>query len=265
VHLTKHHGLGNDFLIALVEEVPQRGADFARSWCHRTTGIGADGLIFGTPTVDADLEMTLFNSDGSYAEISGNGIRCLAQAHFGRHGVGNAELNILAGGDVRQLRVMSDDGPATQIAVDMGAVGDGPHVPSATEVGRPGFDVRRVETGDVGNPHVVLEVDDLGSVELPLDGPALEAMWKPEGINVHFLNQSGSDEITLMHWERGAGATAACGSGAVVAATVANRWGLVGDDVRVKMPGGDGRVLVGARATLIGPAVFVARIEVPSE
>ena len=180
--------------------------------------------------------MTLFNSDGTRAEISGNGIRCLAQAHFGRHGVGDGELNILAGGEVRQLSLMSDDGPTAQIAVDMGVVGDGPPIPTATEVGRPGLAVRRVETGDVGNPHVVLEVDDLGSVEVPLDGPALEEMWKPEGINVHFLNQSGSDEITLMHWERGAGATAACGSGAVVAATVANRWGLVGDDVQVKMP-----------------------------
>ncbi|MFV2039560.1 MAG: diaminopimelate epimerase, partial [Acidimicrobiales bacterium] len=80
MHLTKHHGLGNDFLVALVDEVPANGADLARSLCQRRRGVGADGLIFGTPAADADLAMTFFNADGSGAEISGNGIRCLAQA-----------------------------------------------------------------------------------------------------------------------------------------------------------------------------------------
>lgn len=262
MHLTKHHGLGNDFLVALVDEVPPDAPDLAVAWCHRTRGIGADGLIFGTPsrTSDADLRMTLFNSDGSRAEISGNGIRCLAQAAFARNGC--SELRIATDGGVRRLGLISAEGASAEISVVMGAVRGGPELPAGEVIARPGFAVLRVETADVGNPHVVLEVDSLDQVDPTLDGPALEELWKPDGINVHFLTRIGHDTIRLVHWERGAGATEACGSGATVSATVANGWGLVGSDVVVEMPGGRARVRVGDQAVLIGPAVRVADIEV---
>ena len=261
MHLTKHHGLGNDFLVALVDEVPGDGAKLARSWCHRTTGIGADGLIFGTPDDDADLRMTLFNSDGSRAEISGNGIRCLAQAEFARR-AGSDRLDIITDGGLRRLDLMGAVGAESQIAVEMGSVTDGPDLLPLDELQRPAFAVSRAATASVGNPHVILEVDDLDAVDPFVDGPAIEDMWKPEGINVHFLRSLGDDAIELVHWERGAGVTQACGSGATVSATIAQHWGMASGEVSVTMPGGQASVRPGDPAVLIGPAVHVADIEV---
>lgn len=263
MHLTKHHGLGNDFLVALVDDVPVNGAALARAWCDRRTGIGADGLIFGSPAVDADLAMTLFNADGSEAEISGNGLRCLAQAVASARHCDGLELVIVSGGGRRQLEVRPTGRRGLmQVAVDMGPVDEGPQLPSAAELSRPGFRIGRAGTADVGNPHVILEVEGGGEPDPGFDGPAIEALWKPTGINVHFMRHTGDDEITLTHWERGAGVTLACGTGATASATVAHRWGLVGPDVTVCMPGGRAEVLIGdGAATLIGPAVLIAHIE----
>ncbi len=207
--------------------------------------------------------MTLFNSDGSRAEISGNGIRCLAQAAFRTSG-GN-ELRILTDGGLRHLELIAERGPEARVGVEMGevTVADGPIDPDL--ILRPSFDATRAATGAVGNPHVVIEVDDLGLVDPAIDGPAIEDGWKPEGINVHFLHQTGPASIRLVHWERGAGVTAACGSGATVSATVAHRWGLVPEEVHVQMPGGAADVVVGSPARLLGPAVFVADIEIDAD
>ena len=258
MQLTKHHGLGNDFLVALTDEVPDLGAHLARAWCHRTHGIGADGLIFGTPVDDADLRMTLFNSDGSRAEISGNGIRCLAQAAFAK--VGGNELTIATDGGTRRLELIAAAGNEAQIGVEMGEVTLDAEPVDLDRVRRPSFAAQRAMTGSVGNPHVVIEVDSLDEIDPAIDGPAIEAAWKPEGINVHFLAATGPETIRLVHWERGAGVTEACGSGATVSATVANHWGLVPGTVHVAMPGGAADVIVGSPARLLGPAVHVADV-----
>lgn len=262
MQLSKHHGLGNEFLIALVDQVPGNATVLARAWCSRKNGIGADGLIFGTPSRTADLAMTLFNADGSVAEMSGNGIRCLAQACTRRSGVEDAELMIETAGGRRMLEVrMTSDPDIVQVVVDMGTVGPGPGIPDAASFAQPNFDVLRAGTGDVGNPHVVLEVDDLTAVDATRDGPTIEMAWSPMGINVHFMRQTGTGEITLLHWERGAGETRACGSGATVAAAIAHRFGLVGDVVLVRMQGGTAEIRLGETATLIGPAAHVADLE----
>ena len=209
MQLSKHHGLGNDFLVALTDEVPDLGADLARAWCHRTHGVGADGLIFGTPTDTADLQMTLFNSDGSLAEISGNGIRCLAQAAF--TSVGGNHVTIATAGGVRRLELIATSGNTAQIGVEMGEVTLHTDPVDLELVRRPSFATERAMTGSVGNPHVVIEVDSFDGIDPAIDGPAIEASWKPEGINVHFLAQTGPETIRLVHWERGAGVTEACG------------------------------------------------------
>ena len=265
MYLTKHHGLGNDFLVGIVDEVPPSGAHLARSLCHRRTGVGADGLVFATPAdTGADAAMTLFNADGSVAEISGNGIRCLAQALARARGTDHAELCIDTPGGRRSLSVLPGSSvDEARVVVNMGSVGEGPDMVDETLLTRPGFDILRAATGDVGNPHLVIQVADLHSPDPVIDGPALETLWKPTGINVHFLAVTGADEIALTHWERGAGATSACGTGATVAATLAHRWGLVGPEVTVVMPGGAAVVRTGEDAELIGPAVFVATVEVP--
>jgi diaminopimelate epimerase len=121
---------------------------------------------------------------------------------------------------------------------------------------------RRVQSVDVGNPHIVILVDEPEAIDIARAGPAIESQF-PGGINVHFVAPAGDGTLALRVWERGAGITDACGSGAVAAAYAAHQWGLVGDHVRVAMPGGDAHVVIGDELTLIGPATFVADIIVP--
>ena len=266
VRLTKHHGLGNDFLVALVETDDGAGAfdpDLARHICHRTRGVGADGLIVGIRQPDAqhDLRMTLYNADGSRAEISGNGIRCLAQAELAHRGGRACDLRIATDAGLRVVAVRATDDPLTvEASVAMGRISERATVPASP----PGYDIGKSATADIGNPHWVVLVDDAWAVDLAHIGPQFEHAGG--GLNVEFIapTPGTTDAIDLAVWERGVGITEACGSGAAVAAFVAHRWGLVGVDVTVHMPGGAARVVLdGADATLIGPSVFIAEVELP--
>lgn len=262
LHLTKAHGLGNDFLIALESENPGLVPDptLARALCARHRGIGADGLLYGlAPTAaGADLTMVLHNADGSLAEISGNGIRCLGQAALRARGHRDATIVIDAGSGRRVLTSMSTADPdVDMLRVEMGIVGDGPALaPSALDWG-----ALHVASAEIGNPHLVLHVDDLHGIDVAREGARLEADV-PGGINVHFLSAVGPNTIRLLHWERGAGVTEACGSGATVSSYLANRWGLVGDTVTVEMPGGTATVEVSTPMALIGEAVHIASIDI---
>jgi diaminopimelate epimerase len=273
--LTKHHGLGNDFLVLLgpAADLAGVGPDQARRWCDRHRGIGADGLLLGvTDDPRVDLVMTLFNADGSRAEMSGNGIRCLAQAEVDRRGISEADLLVATDGGDRTVSVQPGPDPATVVAsVDMGPaeegpeadrplgpVDDGTHTPD--QLAAKPLRQRRL---DLGNPHVVLLVDDLAAVEITAAGPRWEAGWSG-GINVHAVAPTAGepDALTMRVWERGAGPTEACGTGATAAARAAHDWGLVGTEVTVHMPGGDVVVGVGERMTLRGPSVRIAAVEV---
>jgi diaminopimelate epimerase len=268
--LTKHHGLGNDFLVLLGTgaELAVITPDQAVRWCDRHTGVGADGLLLGvTDDPDADLVMTLYNADGSRAEMSGNGIRCLAQAEVDRRGVTEAELSIRTDGGPRTVSVRPGADAATVIAaVDMGPAHPGPTPdrPLARAVDDPvafGAEPKQSVAVDLGNPHLVLLVDEPALVDVHRAGPHWEAGYDA-GINVHFIAPAGDDELAMEIWERGAGATLACGTGATAAAHAAHEWGLVGTRVTVHMPGGDVEVDVGERMTLHGPSVRIATVEV---
>jgi diaminopimelate epimerase len=265
VQLTKHHGLANDFLVVL-DEVngprPDVDGSWARRLCDRRTGIGADGLIHGAaPAPDdegTDVVMHLFNADGSRAEMSGNGIRCLAQAVAMAREVHEAKLRIRTDAGVRDVVVHEDVGYRGGMAsVAMGPARPGPAVPAplAEELGG------RHQTVDMGNPHLIIEVADPDTIDLSTQGAWLEQQFAG-GINVEFVARSGDDELTMRVWERGAGITQACGTGACAAASAAHEWGLVGDRVRVVMPGGAAEVELGDDIVLIGPTQLVATIEV---
>lgn len=264
LHLTKHHGLGNDFLVALADDNPGLTPDpaVARALCDRRTGVGADGLIYGlAPSeVDHDACMVLLNSDGSEAEISGNGIRCLGQALLRAAGNSEAVLHVETAAGVRTLRTVRGDADGELwLQVDMGAARPGPSLgPASLQVA-----ADRRATVDVGNPHLVLAVAHPETVDLAELGPRLEADY-PEGINVHLISIEARDRLRLRVWERGAGITRACGSGAVAAAVAAQSWGLVDDRVTVHMPGGDAVVEhTDATMLLTGPAELVAEVRVP--
>lgn len=257
--LTKHHGLGNDFLVALGAQTGDPAV--ARAVCHRTRGIGADGLIYGIAHGDR-VRMVLFNADGSPAEMSGNGIRCFAQAIAMQQRRRNVELAIETAAGVRVVQVT--EGPDTltaMVRVAMGSVKPGPDLAAAAlDEAVPG--ARRMETGDIGNPHWVIHVDDPRAIDLASVGPRLER-HVPGGVNIEFVAPRSRHELDLVVWERGAGVTEACGTGACVAAQRAHEWGLVERDVTVHMPGGEARVeLEGDEVILTGPSVYIATIEV---
>jgi diaminopimelate epimerase len=260
----KYHGLGNDFLVALAADDPDLHVDAAaaRAVCDRRRGVGADGLVLGLPPRDpqADARMVLLNADGSEAEISGNGIRCLAQALLRHQGRIEGELGIETPGGLRRLRVVRGDVEGELwIDVDMGTAGPGPELSAASLA----YPASHVATVAIGNPHLVVEVDDPNLVDLTVDGPALEAGY-PGGINVHFVRALAPEHLELRVWERGAGVTEACGSGACAAVVAAERWGLVRGRVQVQMPGGDAQVeLVGGAVHLTGPSQFVAEVITP--
>lgn len=229
MRLTKHEGAGNDFLVTVVDGHLPEGPELARALCDRHRGVGADGLIaVARGVADADLTMQLWNADGSEAEMSGNGIRCLAQAAVEAGLATPPHFTVATAAGVRTVdyRPGPSAGEATA-SVDMGEVRLGPDRPPPS----PG---RRACEVDVGNPHLVVVVDDVDAVDLERLATELGA-----GVNVEIVAPTGApDELVLRVWERGVGETLACGTGTCAAAAAAHRWGMVGSRVRVANPGG---------------------------
>jgi len=261
LELTKHHGLGNDFLVAFHPHVDDL-AGLARRLCDRRRGIGADGLLIGESEPGYAARMVLFNSDGSRAEMSGNGIRCFAQALARRRGDTDAQLILTDAGDRLVTLCPTADPDLMEAAVDMGEV---------TVLGPPkgwhlvGSDpMRPVRHLSVGNPHAVVLVEDVKVVDL------LSLAKMVPQINLEIV-EAGPEPtgIRMRVHERGAGITEACGTGACAAAWAASSWGLVNEhvaEITVHMDGGDAKVRLHdparGHATLVGPAEFVGSITV---
>jgi diaminopimelate epimerase len=246
IRLEKYQGLGNDFLVLLDlgDRRPVEPGE-VRALCDRHRGVGADGLIRVTPgPPGADCAMELFNADGGRAEMSGNGIRCLAMAMV-EAGQSDARMVVHTDAGARVVTV-DEDGWAS---VDMG-------------MARIDAKDGRVAFVDMGNPHTVIELDEGEDLDL-LDVPTRAAVYG--GRNVEFVVIGpGADRIRLRVWERGVGETQACGTGACAAAAAAFVWGRVGNHVTVTQPGGNATVdLRSDTIVLSGPAEHVATIEVP--
>lgn len=270
VRLSKLHATGNDFLVTKADGISVDGSVAARL-CDRHRGVGADGLIvLGPGFKGADCTMTLFNADGGPAEMSGNGIRCLAWL-ANRQGIGDGKrLVVDTGGGRRNVDIELDDaGDVVAATVDMGAVTfDPPAIPLDAPSA---FDIEATfhgvtydgDAAGMGNPHLVLFVDDPETAHVTTHGPKLEVDPRfPRRTNVEFIAVSGPDAITMRVWERGVGETLSCGTGACAAAAVAHRRGLVGDDVIVHVPGGDLRVELGETVRLGGPVRHVFDVDV---
>ena len=270
VSVTKHNGLGNDFLVLDQRETSALSnaqvvaidwPNIARSWCNRKTGIGADGLLLlGRVNVNT-LTMRLFNSDGSLAEMSGNGIRCLAQAAHMADGL-TTEVVYAVTTDAGERRVVvtprANDPQTVDASVDMGAIGTLQEPTGwATLECDP---MRPVMHISVGNPHSVVGVEDVSIV------PLKELGEKVPQINLEIIEPGPEvNGITMRVHERGAGITQACGTGACASAWAAVQWGLVpasASEVIVHMDGGDVQVRVNkpkaGNVTLIGPAQFMS-------
>lgn len=272
MRLTKHHGLGNDFLVLLdaAGDVPL-DADLVTRLCDRHEGVGADGVLRARPTPSEGVHavMELYNADGSRAEMSGNGIRCLAQALLLGGWAEGTEVVIATDAGVRVVTVEetlgepadTDDAGTHVLSVDMGPARLGGEAPEWL-----GGGIVRAGWADMGNPHLVLQIDEahvLPDDELAALGEKVNAI-AADGANVHaLLAGPGDDAVSIRTYERGVGLTRACGTGACASAALAQRWGLVGERVMVQMPGGTAQVTLGATTRLTGPAVAIAAVEHP--
>jgi diaminopimelate epimerase len=259
LQLTKHHGAGNDFLVVVdIEDRHRMAPELVRALCHRRFGIGADGVIrILTGREGSDLSMDLRNADGSEAEMSGNGIRCLAQAAVDAGLVAPPDFSVWTLGGIRTVEYRTGDAVgAGEASVDMGKAELGPDQAQQ-------FADRRARTVDMGNPHLVLFGPDPAGVDVAEIGSRLQGVH-PGGINVEFISVGPTpDDLDLRVWERGVGETQACGTGSCAAAAAARSWGMVSDRVRVHNPGGTLEVTLdpdGIR--LAGPVRKVADIEV---
>jgi diaminopimelate epimerase len=241
-----------------------------RQLCDRRRGVGADGLIRAIRPSRAEgavAVMELFNSDGSRAEMSGNGIRCLAQALVMAGWSAGPEVVIATDSGVRTVTVHERVDAATQIfSVAMGEARVGADAPEWA-----GGAIRRAVHVDVGNPHLVVELapGEAAAVEGDTEAVALVELGErvnakvPGGANVHLLAVVDDGHVAIRSYERGAGPTQACGTGACAAAAAARAWGLVGARVTVTVPGGVAEVTLADEAVLRGPATVVAAVDAP--
>ncbi len=260
MHLTKHHGLGNDFLVVIDHGGRSSlSPDDVVAACHRTRGVGADGLLVLSDSPEADLEMVLRNADGSRAEMSGNGICCAGQAALLAGIVDGPTISIDSDVGLKTLTLCAQAAPNRHtLRVDLGTIDLGG---AATEW--LGEGIAQAEWVNVGNPHLVLGVDAHDAIDLVALGRRVnEAV--PGGANVETVALgAGADDVTMRVYERGVGLTDACGTGACASAAAAQAWGLVGDRVVVHQPGGTATIDLGPTVRYTVEVEAVARIEWP--
>ncbi len=268
---TKMQGIGNDFVMLDTIATPLPEVDLralARRTNDRRLGIGGDGLILVERGENEPFRMRMFNPDGSESEMCGNGIRCFAKLLKDHGHLEDSVARVETGAGVLLLGLMSDG----QVRVDMGIaeldpakIGMAPGV-STSLGGAPFKDAPiggyRGTAVSMGNPHVVIFTDDVAIVELERIGPELETSpFFPARVNVHFAQVLGRGELRMRTWERGAGITLACGTGACATAVAAYETGRTGRDVLMHLPGGDLRIEIAEdrRVHMTGPAETVFR------
>jgi diaminopimelate epimerase len=257
------HGIGNDYVyVNCFDEKVEDPVALAPIISDRHRGVGADGLILIAPSQAADVRMRIFNSDGSEAEMCGNGIRCVAKYTYehklaspgGEFSVPGqqsfpASLNIETGNGILTVGLVIDDNDKAQkVCVNMGQPILSPkdipvNLPGEKVVAQP-IDVLGQELSmtcvSMGNPHAVFFCDDVSLVELEKLGPAIEKhSLFPNRTNVHFVQLNKPAEFTMRTWERGSGITMACGTGACAACVAAVLNGRQEQICIGHLPGGD--------------------------
>lgn len=267
VRFTKMHGLGNDFVV--IDALSQRvrlTPRIVRKLADRHTGIGFDQLLLVEPPSrpDLDFRYRIFNADGSEVEHCGNGARCFGRFVRDRRLTMKDEIHVETARGKAILYLLPD----RQVDVDMGVPELRPDkVPFEAEQQAVTYPVEvageQVELGVVsmGNPHGVLLVDDVDTAPVERLGPALESHPRfPQRANIGFMQVLNRGEIRLRVYERGAGETRACGTGACAAVVAGRLRGLLDEEVQVHLPGGDLRIRwagEGEALRMIGPATTV--------
>lgn len=272
MHFSKYHALGNDYLVLDPADAPQcPSAEDTIRICHRNFGLGSDGILYGPEKTDeADFGLRILNPDGSEAEKSGNGLRIFSRYLFDTGRAGEEPFTVMTlGGKVTcQVR----DG-GNEIEVEMGKVSfhsdDIPVVGEPREVLAEPVEINgqswTTYAATIGNPHVVLPMEQVNKKLACELGPELETMTArfPNRTNVQLLQVLDRNNIRIEIWERGAGYTLASGSSSSAAAAVAHKMGACDADITVHCPGGDIGIRIGEdyAITMVGPATRVGSFE----
>ncbi|WP_027084217.1 diaminopimelate epimerase [Cohnella panacarvi] len=271
MNFTKMHGLGNDFIVVAGEQALPAGVDeLAIKLCNRYFGIGADGLVYILPSEVADFRMRIINSDGSEAEQCGNAIRCVSKYVYDNGLTNKTSLTIeTLGAGVQPVELELTDGQVSRVTVDMGQpILNGLDVPTTIDANPVIGHTVTVDGRDfaftavsMGNPHCVIYVDDAVNFDLATWGPKLEKHpLFPRKINVEFATANSRDQVDMRVWERGAGPTLACGTGACATLVSSVLNGHTGRRATISLAGGD--LLIewnesNNRVYMTGPAAFV--------
>ncbi len=267
LRFTKMHGLGNDFMVLdLISQHAHIQPKHAKAWGDRHTGVGFDQLLLvEAPTnPDVDFRYRIFNADGSEVEQCGNGARCFARFVVDKRLTVKKQIRVETKGGIIELNLRPDG----QVTVDMGAPrlvpeqipfqADAEALSYAVEVDGQSVQLAAVS---MGNPHAVLRVDNVDSAPVHSLGPKLEHHPRfPKRVNVGFLQVINRQQARLRVWERGAGETQACGTGACAAAVAAIRQGWMDSPLQLELPGGSLSIEwagPGQPVMMTGPAVRV--------
>lgn len=259
ITFSKMHGLGNDYIVFDESEkiiIPEeKKPEIVEEICRRGFSVGADGVIFVTPanTDDADIRFRIFNSDGSEAEMCGNGIRCFAKYVYENEILKSNEMLVETRGGIKEVDLDVEGREVIASTVDMGVAtfktAEIPMISDEDEF----LDSELIVDGksikmtvvNVGNPHAVIFTENIEDIELHKIGPLIENHPAfPQKTNVHFVNIINRNEIEMITWERGAGFTLACGTGATSCVIAGFKLGKLDEEVEVHLPGGELLIIV---------------------
>lgn len=269
VSFYKYHGLGNDFILVDNRDNSMNEAQVtAEKMCHRFFGIGADGLILAENSSSADIRMIIYNSDGSRAGMCGNGLRCFAKFAYERLGIKKAEIAVETDSGILTTGIISKDQTVSAVKVNMGRpIFESNKIPCTIErypiVGHEASISGRTYKMTsllMGVPHTVIFTDDIEDEAVVENGKIVEnSEFFPKKTNVNFVRIINEEEIVLRTWERGAGYTYACGTGACASVAAGVMSGLLRSKVLVHLRGGDLNVSWQDKGDVFmeGPAVEV--------
>jgi len=278
MEFTKMHGIGNDFVVVncMTEKIDFDLSKLAELVCNRRFGIGADGLMLVLPSAVADFKMNLYNSDGSFAEMCGNGIRCFSKYVYDKGLTNMPNISVETPAGIKNINLTIKDGKVSFATVDMGIAkllsgganieltGGGYSRSELTEILEIDGHELSILFLDTGVPHTVI-FTEIANVPFYKLGPIIESHPRfPAKTNVDFTEVVDESHVVVRVWERGAGETMACGTGACAAAISSYLMGFTGSHVDVKLPGGslmidiaeDGHILMCGPATEVYTGTF---------
>ena len=249
IKFTKMHGLGNDYVyIDAISQNIERKSELAQFVSNRNFGVGSDGLILIESSTVADFKMTMFNSDGSQAEMCGNGIRCVAKFVYDKKMTDKTTLKIETLAGIKILELDVEKGEVKKVRVDMGEpileVEKIPVISTESPVKNLVLTAKDKEFEftcvSMGNPHAITIVEDTEKFDVKKYGEELEVdKTFPKRTNVEFVQIVDKNTIKMRVWERGTGETLSCGTGACATAVACNLNGLTDRKVTIELLGGN--------------------------